>query len=133
MHRDYKVAMNAPPEVNEVEEGERSTNDSRSAIRYSLRAPVVYSWTDCEGVTHESEGFTRDVSPKGIFIVCADSPPQSTPLTVSIQLPVSGQDCVGEVRIEAVGKVLRLEIQDTTGNGGGFSVKNYRVRYERAD
>ena len=133
MERKRETAMDSTAKLDQPDAHNRTGTDSRSTVRYVLRAPAVYSWIDCEGVAHESLGYTRDVSPKGIFIVCADSPPETTSLTVSIQLSVLNGDRRGEVRIEAEGKVLRVEIGDASGNEGGFSVKNYRVRYERID
>lgn len=118
---------------NELSQRDKTAADLRSAVRYPLQAPAVYSWTDCEGVTHESQGYTRDMSPRGIFIVSPDAPPHSTCLTVTIHVPLPEGGRIRDIRIEAVGKVIRVDVADEPGDLNGFSVKNERVRYEHLD
>jgi hypothetical protein len=97
----------------------------RSAVRYALRAEVVFSWTAPDGTIREGHGWTRDISPGGSYVFADLFPPQDSPVHLSIELPM----LPGEARVPCVkvqGRVLRL---DTVGidTDCGFAVRNEKV------
>jgi len=105
--------------------------NARSAVRYELWAPVVFTWVDSTGAVQERRGYTRDISPKGAFVVSSACPPRGTSLEMSIYLSVASEHS-RDVRIEAQGCVLRVE-EETEGRERGFSVRNHWVRYARVE
>jgi hypothetical protein len=105
--------------------------DLRSSVRYALRAKAVFRWTDSSGVACEAQGYTRDLSARGAFIVCRQWPPVGVLLTLTIYLqPPSGPS--KDLRMQAKGKVLRVELKSVPENSPGFAVQNRWMRYEGA-
>lgn len=98
--------------------------NTRSAVRYSLSARAVFTWRDTSGNLQESRGVTRNVSPKGAYILAPQSPANGSSLSVSIFLPPMG----GESRtlcMETEGRVVRTEI--VVEGRVGFAVSSHRV------
>jgi len=99
--------------------------DLRGAVRYALEARVVFSWTDEKGVSQNGIGWTRDISPKGVYVVAIGCPPRSAAVALSVQLPVSDQQSRA-LSLETQGRVLRVDHR-REGGGSGFSVKHEHV------
>ncbi len=88
----------------------------RAAVRYQLRLPVIFHWSD---QTHHTEGgFTRDVARDGAFIVSSQCPPVGSDVCIQILLP-SLDEPPREFRVECMGKVTRVE--------AGFGYKGFDV------
>ena len=86
------------------------TMQRRTAVRYKLRLPVIFSWND--GTDRTSGGFTTDVSLDGAFIISRNCPPSGSTIRLEILLP--SPDFSGEeLKIEGTGEVTRVE--DRTG------------------
>ena len=100
--------------------------DSRKTLRYEVRARVSFHWADREGVSRASEGFTRDVSPKGAYVFASDCPPQGTPVEMTIDLPGVGKGS-NNLHIRADCCVLRVDKAGAVHATIGFSVQNSRV------
>ena len=77
----------------------------RAAVRYRLRLPVIFHWND--GKDHTEGGFTADVALDGAFILSSKCPPMGTSVRIEILLPTPDQSG-GELRIECIGKVMRV-------------------------
>ena len=105
---------------------ESGEEDSRKTLRYEVRARVIFHWADREGVSRESEGFTRDVSPKGAYVFASDCPPLGTPVEMTIDLPGVGK-VSNNPHIRADCFVLRVDKAGATHATIGFSVQNSRV------
>jgi hypothetical protein len=99
--------------------------DLRAAVRYALEARVVFSWTDERGVSQKGIGWTRDISPKGVYVVATGCPPRSAAVALSVQLPASEQQS-RTMSLETQGRVLRVDYR-REGGGSGFSVQHERV------
>lgn len=102
-----------------------SAIDLRAAVRYALEARVVFSWTDEQGVSQKGVGWTRDISPKGVYVVASGCPPRSADVALTVELPVSGRQSRA-LSLETQGRVLRVDHR-REGSGSGFSVKHERV------
>ena len=101
-------------------------NDARKAVRYTLRARAVFSWTDRAGLVREGRGETRDISPKGAYVLTSCCPPRGVVLAVTIYLPtLEGENRI--LSIEAESKVLRVEPSSISGDSAGFSLQHERV------
>jgi hypothetical protein len=97
----------------------------RSAVRYALRAEVIFSWTGPDGTTQGGRGWTRDISPGGAYVFSALFPPQGCSVRLNIQLPM----LPGEVQVPCVevrGRVLRLD-KAGAETEPGFAVRNEKV------
>lgn len=77
-------------------------------MRYLLQAPVAFCWIDRGGATRHGEGYTRNVSTKGICISSAVSLPLGTSVAMNIDIPLPRRD-VRSVRVEIQGRVVRFE------------------------
>ena len=101
----------------------RTGMERREQIRFGVRALVKFEWFDEKGNRHREQGFTRDISSKGMFIF-SDSPP---PAKVDIQAEIlfyciAGADVNLDLRVNAL--VLRLESVSKSGAPDGFAVLN---------
>lgn len=100
--------------------------DPRRAVRYSLETQVIFSWSDVGDLVRQSRGYTRDISPKGAYVVADCCPPSGTSLTMSFYLPT----LMGELQPVQVQVQCRVSRIDSAGPGrrAGFSVENVRTR-----
>ena len=93
----------------------------RAAVRYKLRLPVLFRWSD--GIDHTEGGFTRDVALDGVFIVSSKCPPIGSEVRIEVLFP-SPNDPSVELRIECTGNVMRVE------NGFGCSGFGVHGRFD---
>jgi hypothetical protein len=96
--------------------------DPRRALRYTLETQVAFSWSDVSGLPRESRGCTRDISPKGAYIIAASCPPLGALLTMSFYLPTLTGESRG-VQVQAQSRVLRIDLGGA-GRSAGFSVEH---------
>ena len=78
---------------------------------------------DTEGVPRRGQGFTRDISIKGMFI-CSDSEP---PEKADVHLELSFRSVAGaftDLRMSAEGLVIRVESPARPGIPRGFAILN---------
>ncbi len=98
--------------------------NTRSAVRYSLSARAVFTWRDSSGNLQEDSGLTRNVSPKGTYILSSRCPVNGSALSISIFLPPMGSES-RTLCIETEGQVVRT---DSLMDGSvGFAVSSHRV------
>src|SRR2546425_13207090 len=60
--------------------------ERRQQFRYGLRARVDFRWKDREKFYHHGEGFTRDISPTGMFVYADSHPPPKADIRVEVEL-----------------------------------------------
>ena len=97
--------------------------ERREQIRFGLRALVKFVWVDGEGTRHQEQGFTRDISSRGMFIFSDSLPPTKVDLQAEVFFGcVAGADANLELRVKAL--VLRVESALTSGSYNGFAVLN---------
>jgi PilZ domain-containing protein len=61
--------------------------DQRQSKRYRLRASVTFSWEHSDGSTMRGEGYTRDISPHGVFVLTSDRLPSDAVVKLEVALP----------------------------------------------
>jgi hypothetical protein len=103
--------------------GIRVKRRERKTVRYALKASVIFSWVDEEGVTRKGRGCTRDISTRGAYVLCSDRPPLGASIILNICIPLLIEEN-RILRIETEGRVLRVE---SMGECRGFSIQNDRV------
>jgi hypothetical protein len=94
----------------------RTKLSPRMGSRTPLRLNVVFRWKDAYGV-HESEGTTRDISPRGLFIETPDASFVQGVVRCFILLPPLLDAGWEESDLEAtvVGRVIRTESSGVSG------------------
>jgi hypothetical protein len=82
----------------------RGSVEERKAVRFQLQAPVISRWGN-----QASLGRTRDISIKGVFVICDTLPPVGTTLSLEVILPPLERNTMQRLHLEAAGKVIRVE------------------------
>lgn len=102
------------------------TAEGRLHIRYPLRTPVTFKWTDVHGAQREAKGNSRDISEGGSFVVSRACPQVGAGIILTFRLSFSPNP--GRPRlIEMTGRVARIELLlDNKGNWG-FAVTSTQV------
>lgn len=103
-------------------------------MRYGLQARVDFTWKDQEGIHHQGEGFTRDISPTGMFVYSDAHPPADVDIHVEVFLPplVEGESAL---RMSAKARVLRVDLATPGEPQAGFAAvsKTFVLHNPRAD
>ena len=93
--------------------------DRRQHIRFALRAPVSFFSQERGGVRLEGNGFTRDVSERGVFVLSDTQVPLGEAIQLEIVVYSPGTTSV--VHMSAKGRLLRVEHSSGTEHMGGFA------------
>ncbi len=102
--------------------------ERRKSTRYELRVPVAFSWIDSTGTRHQNSGFTLNVSPLGIFVLCPESiPPVHCDVMLEVIIPPLHENRPG-VRLKSGGRVLRVE--KIPGRVGFAAAANFKLSEE---
>ena len=64
--------------------------ERRGATRFRLRLAVVFSWRDEHGIVQGSEGWSRDLSSRGIYVRAETVPPVGAAVEMNVFLPEPG-------------------------------------------
>jgi hypothetical protein len=97
--------------------------ERRTALRYPLRLPVVFSWQDERGRIQGSDGYCRDLGSRGIYVHSELVPPLGVAVEMNVFLP-RPEHSVRPSEIHAMGRVVRSEHQAST-QGCGFAAMNH--------
>lgn len=89
----------------------------RRALRFQMRVPVIFCWSDEQGQAKQGGGFTRDISTAGVFVYSAAPPPVGTSVEIDVLLPIRAGGGPG-ARLHSPGRVVRVE---SRGEHGGFA------------
>lgn len=92
----------------------------RHAVRYPIKAPVVFTWQGPAGWLR-GDGITRDISGKGAYIRTSTCPPIEVTVELEIFLPpiaVGGKS----MTVATTGQVVRVEQPGASETHGGFAV-----------
>lgn len=95
--------------------------ERRRQIRFGLRAPVHFSWTDRDGVMHRGDGFSRDISSHGVYVYAEwrIQPQRDADIEVDILLHSFSED-QPTLHMSGRAKVIRVEPSATDEYSGGF-------------
>ncbi len=94
-------------------------SEMRVSSRYSVRAPVSFTWGDVRSQVRRGEGVTRDISLRGLYVWTEQSPPAGVVVEMEVLLPRLEVKAPG-LRIEARGHVTRAESRSDEGLQTGF-------------
>lgn len=82
--------------------------DLRRSNRYRLKASVRFSWENAQGSTIRGQGYTRDISPIGVFVLTNDRLPSGTAVKLEVSLPPLHEEHSGAC-LRTHGQVIRSE------------------------
>jgi PilZ domain len=92
----------------------------RSAVRFPIRASVVFTWQGAGGPLR-GEGVTRDISRTGVYVHTPTSPPLAVPVQMEIFLPPMEPQGKA-MKVLSEGPVIRVEQASANEAQGGFAV-----------
>jgi hypothetical protein len=101
--------------------------ERRTALRYPLRLPVVFSWQDDAGRVHGCDGYCRDLGSRGIYVTAQLVPPLGASVEMNVFLPRPGHS-TRPSEIHAIGRVVRSEQQAPASEVPGFAAMNHTTR-----
>jgi len=73
-----------------------------------LRASVIFSWEHSDGATIRGEGYTRDISPTGVYVVTTDPVLTGSIVRLEVSLPSLREKSSGAF-LRTSGHVVRSE------------------------
>jgi len=82
--------------------------ERRQQSRYGLRARVDFRWKDRGKFYHHGEGFTRDISPIGMFVYADSHPPPKADIRVEVFFSPLAEG-VSALQMSAKAHVLRVD------------------------
>lgn len=106
------------------------TADRRRHVRFALRAPVSFLCEEKDGVRLEGNGFTRDVSERGVFILT------NTQATVGagVRIEIIFRSLVTrDLLMSTEGQVRRVEPSFQRDKILGFAVETKGLNYKMFD
>lgn len=83
--------------------------EKRQHFRYSLRLPVLFSWTDGRGQQRREGGFTSDISTAGAYIAAVEVPNEGAMVALEVLLAPSDGAISPRARLVATVKVKRCQ------------------------
>lgn len=117
----------------EVFMAEVRARHSRRFLRYKVHAPLFFSWSDPGGNVEEGEGMTRDFCIGGFFVESSATPCANTMIHFIVQLPRLSKVQLPAFKIEAAGRVTRVEYSKMTSRAFGFAVESENFLLVDAD
>jgi len=97
--------------------------ERRTALRYALRLPVVFSWQDECGRIQGSDGYCRDLGSRGIYVHSEVVPPLGVAVEMNVFLP-RPEHSLRPSEIHAIGRVVRSE-PPRSAESCGFAAMNH--------
>jgi hypothetical protein len=104
--------------------------ERRGATRYQLRLAVTYSWKDENEEVHGSEGQTRDLNGRSIYVQSGLIPPIGAHVKMHVLLP---QLAKRPAELHAEGRVVRIDLSGGPSRGNGFAAMNHTVTLRDAE
>lgn len=98
--------------------------ERRTALRYPLRLPVVFSWQDEDGHIQGCDGYSRDLGSRGIYVYAELVPPLGVSVEMNVFLP-RPEHSARPSEIHAIGRVVRSERHGAPNHGNGFAAMNH--------
>jgi hypothetical protein len=111
--------------------------ERRTALRYPLRLPVVFSWQDDAGHVQGCDGYCRDLGSRGIYVLAEFVPPLGVSVEMNVFLP-RPEHSARPSEIHAIGRVVRSERRVAGSDSCGFAAMNHtthlrETRAQKAD
>ncbi len=102
--------------------------DRRGATRYPLRMVVTFSWKDEIGVVRGSEGESRDINSRGIYVNSKLIPPVGSAVEMNVLLPRLAS-LKRQAELHAEGRVVRIDPILANSTTSGFAAMNHTAMF----
>ena len=102
--------------------------DRRGARRYPLRLVVTFSWKDEIGVVRGSEGESRDLNSRGMYVTCKLIPPLGSAVEMNVLLPQLAS-LKRQAELHAEGRVVRIDPILSDATTSGFASMNHTALF----
>jgi len=102
-----------------------TAKERRTSKRFRLRLAVVFSWRDDDGILQSSDGYSYDISSRGIYVRTKCAPRPGNSVEMNVFLPQPAFD-IRAVEIHAKGQVTRVD-QGARAQVCGFAAMNRTV------
>jgi hypothetical protein len=103
-----------------------SVLERRGAMRFRLRLPVVFSWRDARDAVQGSEGYSRDLSSRGIYVQSELAPPAGASVEMYVLLPQPEYQ-IHPAELHTQGRVVRIEGPPASSQPFGFAAMNHTI------
>jgi hypothetical protein len=100
--------------------------ERRGATRYPMRLLVAFSWEGEDSVVHGSEGESRDINGRGIFVYSDLMPAIGSKVQMNVFLPQTAPPR-RPAELHAEGRVVRIEPATSMSRTAGFATMNHTV------
>jgi hypothetical protein len=102
--------------------------ERRGATRYPLRLVVTFSWKDEIGVVQGSEGVSRDINGRGIYVHSKLVPPFGSAVEMNVLLPQLAS-LKRQAELHAEGRVVRIDPVLSDPTASGFAAMNHTALF----
>jgi hypothetical protein len=102
--------------------------DRRGATRYPLRLIVTFSWKDEVGVVRGSEGESRDLNGRSIYVNTKLIPPVGSAVEMNVLLPLLAS-LKRQAELHAEGRVVRIDPVLPNSTASGFAAMNHTALF----
>ena len=102
-----------------------TVKERRNSKRFRLRLAVVFSWRDEDGILQSSDGYSCNISSRGIYVQTKCAPRPGNSVEMNVFLPQPAID-IRAVEIHAKGQVTRVD-QGARAQVCGFAALNRTV------
>lgn len=92
--------------------------DRRQNVRYHLVVPVTFVWKNQNGKRRRAEGYTRDLSKEGAFVVANVCPPLGADVQIKLFLPPLKRG-TNPVQMSSTARVTRVDCGERYGQRYG--------------
>ena len=106
--------------------------ERRGATRYPLRLKVIFSWKDLDGTVRGSEGESRDINGRGIFVYSDLMPDIGSSVEMDVFLPQTAPPR-RPAELHAEGRVVRIDPAVSLSMASGFAAMNHTVLLRDAE
>jgi hypothetical protein len=106
--------------------------DRRGATRYPLRLVVTFSWKDEIGVVRGSEGESRDINSRGVYVNSKLMPPLGSAVEMNVLLPQLAS-LKRQAELHAEGRVVRIDPTVSNSATSGFAAMNHTAMFRDAE
>jgi hypothetical protein len=104
----------------------------RKAERFPLDVPVVFWWTDANGVHQQGQGRCYDLSERGAFVFASPCPQEGA--QVGLRIPITQfPDAAQPLRMEMEGRVVRIENVRGSDGRAGFAILSEEIVLRELD
>jgi uncharacterized protein YndB with AHSA1/START domain len=100
------------------------SEETRKAVRFPVKARVVYKWVDQAGTQHVGEGRTLNISERGALVSSHEGPPEGANLELTLFLPPVSTNLPG-VTVLMDGRVVRIEKDERLNYADRFAVESH--------